>query len=105
MLPRTSTTHRTENAFTIVELMMVVVMIGVVAAIAIPSFFDVVNKAHADADKVVTNDAQQFVIDWAAAGYTVQDGTGDQTGHIVAVDTHNNNIVAWTTGTLAEARG
>ena len=36
-----------ENGFTLVELMVVIVIIGILAAVAVPKFQDSVNKAHA----------------------------------------------------------
>lgn len=45
---------KNQNAFTLIELMIVVVIIGVLAAIAYPSYRDSVNKSHrADAEGVL----------------------------------------------------
>ncbi|NLB61392.1 MAG: prepilin-type N-terminal cleavage/methylation domain-containing protein [Clostridiales bacterium] len=69
---------KTNKGFTIVELIIVIAVIGVLAAILIPAFSNIIEKANA---KSALSDARGALATYLAntssddAGVTVQDGT------------------------------
>lgn len=63
-------THRPDGGFTLVELMIVVVIIGLLAAMAIPAFQKVRQSSQ---DKAVLNNARQLSA--AADQYFLENGT------------------------------
>ena len=67
-----------ESGFTLVELLVVMLILGLLAAIAVPAFFGQRNKAH-DADaKVAVRTAETALVTWAT------DHGGDFTGATAA---------------------
>lgn len=52
---------RREHGFTLIEILVVVLIIGVLAAIAIPSFLSQTGKSHDAAAKVTARTAQQAI--------------------------------------------
>lgn len=73
--------HHT-NGFTLIEVMIVVVIVGVLAAIAIPSYTSNVQRGDRAAARAALLEAQQFMERYYAASSrysTAADGTGAPT--------------------------
>jgi len=67
----TDVRHGSDRGFTLIELMIVVVIIGILAAIAIPNFISMQNRAKEGSTK-----ANMHVVQLAAEDYSIQnDGT------------------------------
>lgn len=57
-----------EDGLTLVELLVVIALVGVVAAIALPIVSNVLGGAQSDANSASATNKTQFSTDWTAAG-------------------------------------
>jgi type IV pilus assembly protein PilA len=58
---------RNENGFTLIELMIVVAIIGILAAVAIPSYQDYTKRAHVSEGLALASHARSTVAEYIAA--------------------------------------
>lgn len=87
----------TQKGFTLIELVMVIVVLGILAAVAIPRFFDISTSAEAaaaDGAQQVVGSAVAIAMARKAAGGDYDPPTGTQVaadvgGATCAVDTGN----------------
>lgn len=79
-----------EDGLTLVELLVVIALVGVVAAIALPILTNVLSGAQTDADANSGTNVAQFESDWTAAGYTLK----TDSGVIYATDGANGPTIA-----------
>lgn len=85
------TTHRSSKGFTLVEIMIVVVIIGLLAAMAIPAFQKVrensIGKAMENDARQIASAAQQYFLENSALTtitFSVTPATGAVTGPLSA---------------------
>lgn len=82
--------RKAEEGLTLVELLVVIALVGVVAAIALPIVSNVLAGAQADADTNSTENINKFNTDWAAAGYNLS----TVNGIIYATDKTDGSTIA-----------
>jgi type II secretion system protein G len=80
MMMRTLLNRRREQGFTLVEIMIVVLIIGILLAIAVPSFINARERSRANACRANLRQIQAAKEQWAMAnnqGPTATPGWGD----------------------------
>lgn len=81
---------RSEEGLTLVELLVVIALVAIVAAIALPILSGVLASASTKADATSADERAKFSKDWSQSGFTVtgDDATGytaaDEAGTVIA---------------------
>ncbi len=69
-------THKHTGGFTLIELMIVVAIIGILAAIAVPSYRSYIERGHRTGAKTVLLEAAQFMERYRAVNFRYVDSGG-----------------------------
>ena len=89
---------KTQQGFTLIELMIVVAIIGILAAVALPAYQDYTNRAKVSEMILAGADAKLNVAEYAQVnGTLVNSGTG------ISIATGGKNVM--TAGTVVSANG
>jgi prepilin-type N-terminal cleavage/methylation domain-containing protein len=85
--------RKSKKGFTLIELMVVIVIIGILVAIALPNFISAQDRAKVSSVKAnmhtVQTAAETYAVDWGGV-YPGKLGNGDNTGGLVAEGTTKN---------------
>ncbi len=88
----------TQQGFTLVELLIVIVIVGILAAIAIPTYQHYVHKSHASAAVVLVQPAKMAVTEYALLHHGNLQGLSNATLNLPSQQlvAHSHNVDAIT---------
>lgn len=91
-----------QNGFTLIELMIVVAIIGILAAVAIPAYQDYTMHARVTEGVMLASGAKHSVMDFHSSGNPHNNPLGYSTGYTSPTATRNvaSIVVAQATGVL-----